>query len=294
MLADREADSTVEDGGRVPYEVGIPTTNTTRPRPCALCLRNRELRDSHLIPKAAYRLIKKTSGESPVVITKGLVSTTDLQVHRYLLCDECEQRFAGPERYALFQCNRGRRFRLQELLGTLTPLVENADPVPYDTSGVPGLLDIPSLVYFSSSLLWRASVSTWRFWGQMITLDLGRKYNEEFRRYLLGESGFPADAAVWISVTSSREPPFVCVGPHLRSKTTYHQFEMQIFGIRWSMFVGREIHPTVRRMCSLRAPEGFIYSSNSPDSLAVQGVGNLMTTARIAQNVEITQPPKER
>ena len=258
--------------------------NVLRPAHCALCLQDRQLCDSHLIPKAVYRLIKKTSGESPVLITQGLVSATDLQIRQDLLCPECEGRFAGPERYALSQCNRGRRFRLQELLGTLRPHVENADPVPYETARVADL-DVPSLVYFSSSLFWRASVRTWRLWGQLITLDLGTHYSEEFRGYLLGETGFPMDAAVWISVTAKANPHFVCVGPHLHSKTTYFQYEMQIFGIRWSLFVGRELHPTIRRMCSLRSPERFIYVSNSPDALAATGIANLLTTARIAQNL---------
>jgi hypothetical protein len=251
---------------------------------CALCLKHGPIRDSHLIPKAAYRLIRKISGESPVIITKRLVGTTDLQLHHYLLCDQCELRFSGPERYALSQCYRGRRFRLQELLGTLDPLVRDADPMPYPTAGVLDI-DVPSLVYFSSSLLWRASISIWRLWSQTLTLDLGPKYNEEFRRYLLGESEFSPNAAVWISVAKN-VPHFVCVGPHLHNKTTYYQFEMQMFGIRWSMFVGRELDPIARRMCSLRSQERFIYLSDSPDALAVQGVANLVKTAHIAQNLQ--------
>lgn len=254
------------------------------PTRCALCLRERPLCNSHLIPKAAYRLIRKLSGASPVLITGKLVSQTDQQIHHHLLCEECEQRFAVGERYALSQCDRGRRFRLQEQIRNLKPLAEGRDPNVYATAGASSL-DVPLLTYFASSLLWRASVEVWRLWGQTMTLNLGPTYNEEFRRYLLGETEFPAAAAIWISVASEDNPPFVCVGPHLSSKTTYYQYEMQIFGIRWSMFIGREIDARVQRMCSFRSPERFVYESSTLEKLAVQGVGNLMATAQIAQNL---------
>ena len=253
---------------------------------CRLCKDARPLCDSHLLPKAAYRLIRKTSGASPVVATRGLVRASDLQVRQYLLCERCEERFSGPERYALSQCCRGRRFQLQELLATLMPLQPNPDAelIPYATAGVAGL-DLPSLVYFASSLLWRASVAVWRMANDVLVTVLGRRYNDLFHRFLLGEIDFPDDAAIWISVTKTRNPHLICVGPHLHNKTTHHQFEMQVFGVRWSIFVGRQIHATIRRMCSLRSPERFIYLSDSPFDLAMRGAENLIRTTHIADNL---------
>jgi hypothetical protein len=159
-----------------------------------------------------------------------------------------------------------------------------ADLVPYATRDVVGL-DIPCLVYFASSLLWRASVAVWRMAGDLLAADLGSKYNEMFRQYLCRETPFPADAAVWISVMKAGNPPFICIGPHLHAKTAYHQFEMQVFGIRWTIFVGGRIDPLIHRMCSLRSSERFVYLSNSPFDLATKGLGHMMETAYVADNL---------
>jgi hypothetical protein len=123
-------------------------------------------------------------------------------------------------------------------------------------------------------------------WDKPFKLDLGPKYQEEFRRYLLGEVGFPDNAAVWISVTSRKNPELICIGPHCQNKNEYYQYEMQVFGIRWSMFVGGRIAPIVRRMCTLRSPERFIYVSESVEQMGVRGGGNLIKTARITKNVQ--------
>ena len=141
------------------------------------------------------------------------------------------------------------------------------------------------VLYFAASLLWRASTVTWRAANDALGADLGSKYNELFRQFLLGEAGFPADAAIWISVTKTRTPQLICIGPHLHNKSTFCQFEMQIFGIRWSLFVGQRIHPVIRRMCTLRSPERFVYLSDSPLDLATRGIENLARTARIATNL---------
>ena len=66
---------------------------------------------------------------------------------------------------------------------------------------------------------------------------------------------------MWISVTKKKNPELVFIGPHRHNKRAYHQYEMQMFGIRWSLFVGGQIEPLARRMCTLRSPERFIYVS---------------------------------
>jgi hypothetical protein len=76
----------------------------------------------------------------------------------------------------------------------------------------------------------------------------------------------------------------------LHGKGTSHQFEMQIFGIRWSVFVGQRIDSVTRRMCTLRFPERFVYLSDSPLDLAKHGFENFARTARIAPNLRKAKP----
>src|ERR1700731_2856628 len=101
-----------------------------RPRPvgvCALCLRTRELCDSHLVPKALYRVARAAENRShpdPVLLTSKVRRQTSLQATQYLLCAECEKRFdQNGEGWVMRHCYRGRdRFRLRELLRRATPI----------------------------------------------------------------------------------------------------------------------------------------------------------------------------
>src|SRR5262245_63849308 len=82
---------------------------------CALCRRQRELRDSHLLPAAIYKLLRdpQRPNPNPVMVTRKLAGTTSWQVKARLLCDECEQQFSRKgERYVLAQCARRNQFPL--------------------------------------------------------------------------------------------------------------------------------------------------------------------------------------
>jgi len=63
---------------------------------CRLCEKTRELRDSHLMPKALYKITRKAAeadkqpNSNPVVITPAVALQTTKQVSDYLLCDQCE------------------------------------------------------------------------------------------------------------------------------------------------------------------------------------------------------------
>ena len=59
---------------------------------CGLCRNTGELRDSHLLPAASYKLsrIDSRSDPNPVVVSKRRSVTTSRQVSDYFLCSECE------------------------------------------------------------------------------------------------------------------------------------------------------------------------------------------------------------
>jgi len=55
----------------------------------------------------------------------------------------------------------------------------------FEASQIPSI-QVTKLVYFASSIIWRASIHIWKYEGhQLKTLDLGVGYQEEFRLYLL-------------------------------------------------------------------------------------------------------------
>jgi len=92
---------------------------------CGLCQERRELRESHLLPAALYRLARDPSrtNPNPVTVAGKRTSTTSRQIADHFLCIECEGRFSnGGERYVLAQCARpSGDFKVRELLEKATP-----------------------------------------------------------------------------------------------------------------------------------------------------------------------------
>jgi len=63
---------------------------------CALCLKEKLLCDSHLIPASIMRLIRSQHlrNPNPVVVSDTLHYTTSKPCMDYLSCEECERRFS--------------------------------------------------------------------------------------------------------------------------------------------------------------------------------------------------------
>jgi hypothetical protein len=170
---------------------------------CALCKENHELRNSHLLPKALYRLTRARGGHAnpnPVLVSSRRKIQTSYQAVRFLLCADCEQRFDHQgENWVLKHCYRGYgRFRLRELLRGSTPLLAEDGFTIYNDASVSGV-SIEALVYFCVSVFWRASVCDWESSREKYrAISLGAKYQEEIRRYLLGIGELPQVASILI------------------------------------------------------------------------------------------------
>lgn len=88
---------------------------------CKLCHATGELRDSHFIPKAAYKIIKESEGESPIVVNAEVSLQSDSQMKDYVLCAQCEERFnKNGESWVMKYCSRNAEgFNLKELIERL-------------------------------------------------------------------------------------------------------------------------------------------------------------------------------
>ena len=62
---------------------------------CKLCKQQRDLLDSHLLPKAVYKHIRRSdgAGNKIVAVSHEIVTFTDRQIQDHLLCADCEDRF---------------------------------------------------------------------------------------------------------------------------------------------------------------------------------------------------------
>jgi hypothetical protein len=134
-----------------------------------LCLKSRELKASHCLPAALYRLARDPGRKdpNPVVIKPASTITSSRQVSSHFLCEACEQRFSsGGESLVLAECARSRtEFKLRQRIMKLSPLEKSDDPsfAVYDAhAALGGALD--NYLYFAASVFWRASAHKW-IWG---------------------------------------------------------------------------------------------------------------------------------
>lgn len=171
-------------------------------------------------------------------------------------------------------CYRGRGvFRLREILQQSTPVIEDPEMLVYSASNVPAI-DIQQLVYFCSSVFWRGSVREWSLFGERFDpIDLGKKYQEELRRYLLGEGTFPDTGTVTIFASQLNKPLLSFSFPDSIRFNSRHTHRMHIPGITFILTLGKELYSTWVQNCVLRSPLHPLYLSKLVDQIVQRDVG---------------------
>ena len=233
---------------------------------CALCLHSDvELQCSHYIPAGIYRLCRtadEPGNPSPLFVARGVVVQTDYQKKAYLLCHDCEQRFNKLGERWIFangiqqQMPTFGPFTVDEKTFPLLAKLQRLRPshsgfgVRVFRSGQVDLAAREALAYFAASMFWRGSVPQWGENGTS-PVRLG-PYKETFRRYLHGESDFPKDAALTVTV---REPGMIWKHTHQPISTRadgahVHKFVMP--GFVFQMWVGQNLADWIREGCFVR------------------------------------------
>jgi hypothetical protein len=178
---------------------------------CRLCLEQRELQRSHLLPKALYRLIG--SGTDPdhpdtVQLSSDSIKESSRQVWCHLLCSECEDRLnKNGEKWVLHNCYRGGgRFHLRDKMRTRPNLGLGLEVEAYLASAE----ETSKLTYFALSVIWRASLCNWFCRGETFQqIELG-PYQEKIRKYIKREVGSLPRVEVRIEL-SELDPPWLAM-----------------------------------------------------------------------------------
>jgi|SRR5271157_1464234 len=247
---------------------------------CALCLQGRELRDSHLVPKALYRLaraVNRREKPDPVMVTSTSRRQTSFQASQYLLCADCEQRFhQNGEDWVMRHCYRGGdRFRLRNLLEQSKPIHAGDRTTIYCASSVSGV-SIEQIVYFCMSVFWRASVRDWESSGKKYRMiSLGTKYQEQIRKYLLGDADFPENAAVML-VVSLKRPAIAFNFPDTIRISSQHCHTLHIPGMTFQLSLGSQIEDGTTETCIFRSPFHPIFVCKDGDARVQRSVLRLM------------------
>lgn len=211
---------------------------------CRLCLTHDvELQESHIIPKWAskrLRAVGSTRNPNPITITYGQAVQKSNQITEKMLCAHCEQMVGRSEKYVakLAYGADGEPVPLSILGISLT------DAFSAIGSGISiANLHTDKIVYFASSVVWRASVAHRHDTGKP---RIGRRYQEEFRSYLLGSASFPKNARLVLGIlvqpANAPHPRHNIVSfPATGRYGGYHRHVFFICGLYFELCIGSQM-----------------------------------------------------
>lgn len=210
---------------------------------CLLCMEHRELRDSHLIPKAAYRLVRdkpELGGGSPVLFLPGEKSAaqTDKQIKNHMLCSECESKLSSQgETWMGRLWANWNDFPLLDQLTATGPIASGEAMDIYKCESI-SKETLAALRYFAISVFWRASVWDWGRQKNSYRNALGAKYEEQFRLFLLGSQS-ELNALTIVSVNKNPKMNGTIMFPYIQRGEGIWVHCFEILGIRFHTFVGQ-------------------------------------------------------
>jgi hypothetical protein len=223
---------------------------------CPMCLLMKPVVHSHLIPEALY--LHVTDGTSPIRVGDGVVMPTDRQIKSYLLCLDCEDILSkGGETWV---CPKlawvDQRFPLYDLLKVADGYIETDKEALLWAANNPAI-DVEKIRHFAMGIFWKASVHSWKAGNGAPMIDLGG-YDEEVRLWLRGESPFPRNVTLNLSV-SRPERTQLTIGhpvevPMPKAGRTWRRYHLHLVGAMFSINVGETIGLEEKMICFYREP----------------------------------------
>jgi hypothetical protein len=262
---------------------------------CKLCLKTKSLRRSHFLGRAVYKRLRNPHAvvKDPIWISKNVALLTSRQTTARLLCAECEDRFSrsGENYVSRLMWNKGA-FPFFDRLRVVPSIGFSPGQGVY--SGPAAGIDTARLAYYAVSVVWRGAVNDWVLptGHHAGRLDL-RGCEEVLRAYLLGESGFPKDAAVLVTVATDRKSQCVAYEP---SEALPHcgAYGFLVLGIHFYVFLAPVIPAPLRELCCVSSVRRPICSRNL-EAHTDWAMGRLARTARVVGRLSRLDciPPSE-
>lgn len=253
---------------------------------CRLCLKERELCASHLLPAATLKALRDTKKQNPNPVRfseKGMAYTSSKPVVDYLLCFECEQRLhAGGEDWVLSKGYLTRdSFPIREALEAAEPVMKSDGVSLYIGSSIASI-DCEKLSYFGMSIFWKSAAHNWRCDHQQLGIDLG-PYREPTRRFLMGETPFPGSMALAVRISSLTTLLEIASLPESLNTGGYHLHHFTVPGLKFLLATGQRIEPAFLKASTAPAPERYLAIYPEAD------ISELRNVTKIAQE---SRPPK--
>lgn len=215
------------------------------------------------MPRALYRMARGSGtrgNQDPHVLTAKERKPSSHQIRDYVLCRDCEQRFSkhGEDYVMPLITQRTGEFPLLELLSSISTSMKTAKWAAYSAESTP-TIDRPKIAYFALSVFWRASVHMWeQESGEKVHIDLGRKYNEEIRKYLIGETPIPMNATMLVAACTDQASQLSFFPPNENKRAKDRSFGFTARGLFFLLRITKTPAPWQRRLSMINCVEGWI------------------------------------
>jgi hypothetical protein len=222
---------------------------------CKLCGEYKTLRKSHFIPKGFYpKDLKKLE-----YATRRAAGIHSRHVKQYLLCNSCEEKFnKNGESYVIKLIRPNETdFPIRDKIASATsPESDGVSVVSAPTIGV----DTDKFAYFMLSVVWRASVKQWRLPDRSLSnlLDPG-EYQEPIRKFLNGETKFPDNMIVIVSVGTDQYSRDRWFAPAPLTEHGLKTVSLLTRGVFFRLLMGEKIVTQLGDYCCVTSPSKNLF-----------------------------------
>jgi len=196
---------------------------------------------------------------------------TSRQLQHRLLCQVCEDVLnKGGENWLLpLLATIDKKFPLLDIIEQFEADVVDGELRTYAASRNPGI-KIDKLIHFMMGVFWKASIHSWEGGNKGPRIELG-PYGERVRTFLRGETPFPKNMGLVLSV-SPREKALVSFSaPYRNPVNEFHSFTFHIPGVLCVLCVGKNLGASMPYICFAANPAHPILVADLAKDIASVG-----------------------
>jgi hypothetical protein len=224
---------------------------------CKMCLQEKNLVSSHLIPRKVYEYCNR-EGHNPIVLTGDVLMASDRQWQHPLLCINCEDVLNdGGEDWCVTKlATYEKTFPLYNLVSQNPPVYSIDETNIFYVRNLPNV-KVNEIVHFGMGMFFKAAVHSWAKDRVEPRINL-EPYTEMLRLWLLGKGKFPSDMYLVVQIAP---PDRAQIGLFPPYEAEDHAFYVYVPGLLFMLNVGPDSNTTKRPLCICNNPDRPILSS---------------------------------
>lgn len=225
---------------------------------CKMCLQEKNLVSSHLIPRKVYEYCNQ-EGHHPIVLTGDVLMASDRQWQYPLLCIDCETILnEGGEDWSVTKlATYEKTFPLYDLVSAKPPVDSVGATNIFFVKNMPEV-QAKKIVHFAMGMFFKAAVHSWRKGTSEPRINL-EPYTEPLRLWLRGEGDFPGDMFLVVQMAT---PDRAQIGLFPPYEAEGHVFYVYVPGLLFMLDVGPDANAAKKALCLWNNHDRPILSSS--------------------------------